>query len=782
MKLVVSLFAALALEGLALHAMAAPPTRVTPVKVGTFRQEVARMYGVADGLPSADVQAIALATDGVVYAGTAKGLARLRIDGWAAVEGLPAEPVLCLTAGRGALYAATGSTLFRIDGAEVKTVATGLPHAPTTLAVGPEVILLGTGHGLFEVVGGRAKADRELNALLGDGTAIAQVAVRPDGSIAVAAQAGLYMEDADGWERVLPAAGNASWAVLDARGVACDTNGRLWFASPQGVGRLGEAWSLMTGHDGLPYNDFTMAAAGEDGVMWFGTNLGAIRYDGTHWAYREGRRWLPGNVVRGIAVTEEGHAWFATDNGVGCIERRMMTLAEKAQFYEDEIDKYHRRTPYEYVQWVFLEKPGDKSEWRQRDSDNDGQWTGEYGAAECFRYAATKDPEAKKRATKAFEALRFLSQVTQGGSHPVPKGYPARTIWPTGGPRNPNEEKSYSIQADEEERADGDGLWKILHPRWPTSEDGKWYWKCDTSSDELDGHYFLYGCYYDLVAETEEEKERVRQVVRDMTDHLAEHDYRLVDHDGTPTRWANYSPGSLNHDPDWWAERGLKSLSILSYLRTAEHITGDPKYGALADGLVRDHAFAMNVMCPKNQRGPGSFVQFDDEMAFMGYYGLLKHEKDPKLRGMYALSCHNYWELEACESDAFYNFVFAVSCKDVTITTPWGVQNLAPDQQCIEDAVDTLKRYPLDLVSWKLTNSHRLDVLPLPDLVREGGAAGKGYRVNGKVLPIDERFITYWSDDPWQLDSGNDGRQLATGMPYLLAYYMGLYHGFIVAE
>ena len=75
--------------------------------------------------------------------------------------------------------------------------------------------------------------------------------------------------------------------------------------------------------------------------------------------------------------------------------------------------------------------------------------------------------------------------------------------------------------------------------------------------------------------------------MRDMTDHLIEHDYRLVDHDGKPTRWANYSPGSLNHDLDWWAERGLKSLSILAYLRTAEHITGDAKYGELADGLVR---------------------------------------------------------------------------------------------------------------------------------------------------------------------------------------------------
>jgi len=73
-----------------------------------------------------------------------------------------------------------------------------------------------------------------------------------------------------------------------------------------------------------------------------------------------------------------------------------------------------------------------------QDTDNDGQYTGLYGAAECFAYAATGDPKAKERATKAFEALAFLSEVTQGGSHPAPPGFIARTILPTSGP-NPNE-------------------------------------------------------------------------------------------------------------------------------------------------------------------------------------------------------------------------------------------------------------------------------------------------------------------------------------------------------
>ena len=68
-----------------------------------------------------------------------------------------------------------------------------------------------------------------------------------------------------------------------------------------------------------------------------------------------------------------------------------------------------------------------------------------------------------------------------------------------------------------------------------------------------------------------------------LVDHLLDHDFSLVDHDGRPTRWAVFGPRALNHDPAWWQERGLNSLSILSYLRVAEHVSGDTRYAAIAD-------------------------------------------------------------------------------------------------------------------------------------------------------------------------------------------------------
>ena len=762
---------------------------LTPVKVGTFPQEIGHAYTTADGLPSYGVHAVAIVENGTVYAGTDAGLAQWEGSRWTTVANMPAVPIRNLRASGNQVLFVTPGGFYRWDGATtVDTLATW-PEDSTqvnAIAAQAENYLLGTEQGLFRAVDGSLLGSIDLNALLGADKSVRGVAISPDGaSVVVAASIGVCGAEGSGWYRLLPGDGVRSWALHNGRGVLFgkhfSENSDLCVAAFQGIAMSNEdGWTLFEGKDGLPYNDFTCMTEGPDGEIWFGTTKGAIRFDGESFAYREGLRWLPDNDVRDMAVAVNGDAWFATAKGVGRIERRPMTLAEKAKFYEDEIDKYNRRTPYGYVVWAPLGTPGDKSTATRRDDDNDGQWTAEYGAAECFAYAATKDPKARERATAAFEALRFLSQVTQGGSNPTPKGFPARTIWPTDSPRNPNEDTEYTV-AYQEKKQQSEVLWKVIDPRWPTSEDGQWYWKCDTSSDELDGHYFLNACYFDLVAETEEEKARVAAVVRDMTDHLIDHNFKLVDHDGKPTRWAHYGPDTVNFDANFWPEHGLNSMSMLSYLRTAAHVTGEEKYNAVADDLIDNHGYAMNSMFPKYQKGPGSFVQFDDEMAFMNYYNLLAYETNPKAREMLALSWRDYWEIEVFERNPFYNFAFAARCTGATFTSPWGTRDLTPDQRAIDDSVETLKRYPLNLINWSQTNSHRLDILPLSPVVREGDEAeGKGYGLDGNVLPIDERFQHVWSDDSWQLDTDGTGNQLATGMPFLLGYYMGLYHGYIV--
>ena len=711
------------LAGLCLGGLALADT--LPFKVGAFPQEIARAYTEDDGLPAADIQAIYLESSGPV-AITAEGAA-----------------------------AYDGTTWKKQEARESKAYAL--------------VVQNGVYQMVAEVEGG-------------EGIAVRQAAGTADAPVAVATREGLFVRnDAGAYEKQHIEDGQGRlWAASDVRGVALDNEGRLWFATLAGAGqKTDDGWVFHTGAEGLPYNDFTCMAAGQDGSVWFGTRRGAIRYKDGRWSYRQGRRWLPNDEVRAIALDDGGNAWIATAGGVGYIGYQQMTLAEKAAFYEEEVECCIMRTPFGYTSEVRLARPGDKSEIIYTDSDNDGLWTAMYGAGQCFAYAATKDPAAKERAVKAFEALRFLQKVTQTGDVRPPKGYVARTILPTDGP-DPNEGR---LEHDRRHRDQQDALWKLYEPRWPVSGDGQWYWKSDTSSDELDGHYFFYPAYYDYVADTEEEKERVREVVRDLTDHLLEHGFNLVDHDGTPTRWGIYNPDTLNTDANWWAERGLKSLSMLSYLAVAEHMTGDPRYGEASRKLIEKHNFRTNAMIYKIHFGPGSGNQSDDEMAFMCFYNLIKYTRDADLRHELMYSFFSAWVNEQPEMNPLFNFMYAVFGQDATYANPWGVHDLSPWEGWLEDAVETLIEFPLDRISWGHQNSHRLDLLRLPPQQSsepyEEHRVNRGYRVNGKVLPVSERFFHHWNTDPWTLDYGGDGRSLGSGTVFLLPYYMGLYHGFI---
>ena len=727
-----------------------------------FGQEIAQRFTEKDGSPAGPVALVDCAASGTVRVFSAGQWYEFQNGQWhvntalkcetdtqfvyADGKGLPARALLPWREVRQLVRA--GTTNF-VAGA----------HACIAVPEGGEAVSLGW------------PADRTIR----------QMAVSPDGVLHVGSSAGLWALHGKDWQQVpIRDEGGRIWAVGDVPGLAFDSKGQLWFATRAGAGcQTAEGWRFYEGKDGLPWNDFAGMAGGPDGEVWFATHLGVIRFDGKEWQYRQGPRWLPHDDVAQVAVDGRGSAWFATVAGVGCIERRPMTLAAKAEFYEQQIERYIKRTPYGYVAEAPLRKIADKSTADSQDSDNDGLWTSMYGAGECFAYGATKDPKAKERAKKAFEALRFLQKVTQGCAHAPPKGYIARTIRPVDWP-DPNVGR---LEGDRRAQQH-DKLWKIYEPRWPKSADGKWYWKSDTSSDELDGHYFFYPLYYDLCADTEAERERLREVVRDVTDHLLTHGFVLIDHDGKPTRWAIYGPQYLNHDPLWWQERGLKSLSILSYLAVAEHVCGDPKYAAATRELIDREGYAHNAMHPKVQHGPGSGNQSDDEMAFMCYYGLLRCSRDEALKTLMRYSFYRYWLNEAPEMNPFFNFAYAALSLNATATSPWGAFPVKPWPGWHEDAMATLYGFPLDRLNWPLRNSQRLDVVPLPpirsrDVESPDEPRQRGNRVNGKVLPVENRQFNHWNTDPWELDYGGNGNELGAGTVFLLPYYMGLYHGFI---
>lgn len=534
--------------------------------------------------------------------------------------------------------------------------------------------------------------------------------------------------------------------------VASDRSGHIWAATTTGLYATdgGNWWQSLDRREGMPYETMTCLHLASNGDVWGGTEQGAWRMRAGKFRYFWGKRWLPGNKVSAVWTDAKGRAWLETDGGVACIEERPMTLGEKAAHFDKITQARHNRRGF--ISEIVLKVPGDPSKGATYDvSDNDGLWNAIYVGAMAFRYAATKDPAARKQAQEAMNAMLELERLTG-----IP-GYPARAVV------TDEEIKAgiYGVNFDDTVRVPGE-----TDKIWFRSPVEKNVWcKGDTSSDEMDGHYFAWYVYYELVAD-EEEKKKIASVVRRATDHIIKGGYNLIGHTGRKTRWGIWAPELLNDDPFWWEQRPLNSQEMLAYLKIAQHITGDAKYGKAYDELAEKHHYLLNMLLLRR----GHFGLWhninhsDDEMLYMMYYPLLLLEKDPDRLRILTQSITRTWEETPNEQSIkperspLYNFIYGA-----TTGHPCSV----------EDAVESLQDWPWDPIQWTVQNKHRHDVTfkTAPGLNSRGELT--------RVLPVSERRLMRWNGNVWSPDGGSDGRAEDDCAAWSLAYWVGVYHGYL---
>lgn len=537
------------------------------------------------------------------------------------------------------------------------------------------------------------------------------------------------------------------------RDVTFDAAGHVWAGSLGGLTQLvnGRRAAGYTPGEGLPNYDVRCVAYGPDDRIWAGTALGIARLDPKtkQWSLRHSRRWLLDDDVRDIAFDADGTAWVATGSGVSAIKRRTMTLEEKAAYFLDVQHKRHVRAPW-IVERCKLRVPGDVATFEPEDDDNDGSYTAFYMIQECYRYAVTKDPEAKDHARKAFDLVEFLQTVTET------PGFIARTVVPADWKQMHDANETVSPERRAERRVD-DPRWKPVEQRWRPSADGKWLWKGDTSSDEIIGHFNGFYVYYTLVAD-DAEKERVRRLVRRVMDYIIDGGYTLKDIDGTHTHWAVWSPEKLLGDPDWRAERGINATELLMFLKTSYFITGDAKYQEHYEKLIKDHGYAELARHAKTYH-PSERTHIDDELLSFTYPALLSCEKDPALLSIYRESFD--WWYKGLEKDEspYFNFLYGA----------YGGKDFHVDQ-----GVAFLRDAPLDLVDWRVDNSTREDIR----LVR---APEIEPLQTDRMLPASERAVMRWDKNPWMAVNGSGGFNEQSGAYWLMPYWFGRYYGYISA-
>ncbi len=532
-----------------------------------------------------------------------------------------------------------------------------------------------------------------------------------------------------------------------------DALGHLWVGTDDGLNIYDGRNYWFKGDDfySVPSGSFNDMYFAKDGKKYFATNTGIVTLIEGKISYFSYGAWLMHPVVTKLAVSESGTIAAVTPRGISVITSQYMTLAEKAKHFDDFSVKYNTRNEGYHVDRC-LKKYGDLESGWLPNSDNDGLFTGLYCASQCFRYATTGEKEAKENAKKAVEAMIKLTEVT-GKS-----GFTARATRYKDDP--------YFGTGNREE--------------WHACKDiPDCEWLGETSSDEMTGHYFAYGIYFDLVAD-KKEKKKIAEVVKKITDHIIENNFHLCDVDGVPTTWANWEPDLLNNDDRWYFEKGTNSLEILSFLKTTYHVTGDEKYNKVFDMLISKHHYAMNCMQYKVE--DAHIAHIDDQLDFTNIYPLIVYTDSEAQKEIFKMGLTHHYEYERIERSPFFNIVYGA------------LTNRPCD---IENAAKSLSEMNLDLIVWPTYNSYRKDI-EVDFAPTELGCAPQ------LKVPVEysSRVLMNYDGNQFVCDSGveefvevnkknanraaalpsTDGANgMRTAMPYiyLLPYWMGRYYGLL---
>src|SRR5690606_24530410 len=113
----------------------------------------------------------------------------------------------------------------------------------------------------------------------------------------------------------------------------------------------------------------------------------------------------------------------------------------------------------------------------------------------------------------------------------------------------------------------------------------------------------------------------------------------------------------------------------------------------------------------------------------------------------------DHWEAERPEKDGAWNIFTAMV----------GIEKFD-----LKEAIWYLQEYPLDLINWKVSNSHRKDLNFWTPNFRN--------QTLDKVLPPDELRITRHNANRFGLDGGGNGNaENSAGDIWLFPYWMGRY-------
>ena len=410
--------------------------------------------------------------------------------------------------------------------------------------------------------------------------------------------------------------------------------------------------------------------------------------------------------------------------------RSDLTLAGKAALFDADLEE--RFVPFGDGQVVArrwlptAERP--HATYNMSDS---AYLTGINCATQTWRHRATGDADAARRARASCAALARLATVS---GRP---GLLARGASPLDAPWF------------------DDGVWR-------TSPDGRYRWRGNVSSDQVDG--LMFGAFVH-VAESNDPDARARlaPAVSAIVDSILGNGRRIVGYDGRPTRWGHY-------EIDYVRDREpMNALLLLQMVKVAHAVTGEHRYERAYRQLIED-GYARIGERARLDEPPLRANHSDDVLIALALYPLLELEREPAIRSHYLEAARRWYRggvhpgLDV-EANPLAGFLWS---------------HWTGESGGVAPGIETLRRMPLDM-KWNRDTIEayrsRFGFTFEPGPPFAAALPGDGPR------PIERRART-WSflvQNPYR--PGADRTASApfetNGLDYLLCYWFGRSRGLI---
>ena len=747
-------------------------------------------YRTVELLPNLDVRVMSYA-GGRMWVGTGQGLFWLDEDEdifkeLPLGEGVSPEIVAVSDAldSDGQLALITDGALLRVhpDSADLEFLALNDLPRFTAVATSGDYVWVGTEADGLHFVNVGADTPEPTPVDEGMQFAVRDVLIDGGDNIWVATTDGVRRYDGSNWVTYDVVSGHLPDNDVRALAFAPETNA-VFAGTGTGISSItGDSAMLLTaGIDKLPH-DVVTAMAISGNRLALGHDIGATvlvealvgdkpfaRFD--HYV---SERWLPDNEVRGVAFDFQGRLWVGTGAGVSRIDWVERTFAQVTERMEELVDLAFWRMGGFVSSDAWANDGYNPTEWTNHDKDNDGLWTQMQIGAWCYAYAATGDEVYYEKARKAMDVMMLQVDIpaVDFEAAGLGRGFVTRSLV------RDDEGDVFSSKATQDN-------WHLVS--WTDGHD--YYWKDDTSSDEIDGHFYGYPIFYDLCAKTDEERAEVASYATDIAHYIVKYDYVLMDLDGEKTFHGHWSPSTIgaaaegidaclaeakkleNLDEKFaatascyesWSGGGwLNATEILGTLLSAYHMSGDTLFYDEYEKLVTEHHYG-NLVVPHEETmtitSPSIMNHSDHELAMLAYHTLIRYEPNDDRRQKWIDGLLFMYEYEKVERNPLWAAYVSLLA--------------GPEHAVLEPALQSLREMPPDRREVTYNNAHRKDSPDWPDdRFNEPQFAG--------VFAYDEIRTIWWNGNLHTKVDGGNPQAHSGPLAYLLPYWAFRYAGII---